>query len=476
MGQEIDSFQFTQQDYDEFRRRLGRETELLKQWFEQDRFDQADPVAGFELEAWLVNRQMQPAPVNAEFLEQMNSPLMSPELSKFNVEFNVDPVTLKGNALNTLQSELSDIWSQGETVAKGLATELAMIGILPTVEDHHLCMDNISALNRYAALNAEVLRQRGGRALNLNIHGREVLHCEHSDVMLESATTSFQIHLQTPLSQSVRAYNASIIASAPLLAVSANSPYLFGKDVWDETRIPLFEQSVEVGGFEQDSHGPMRRVSFGSGYARQSVYECFIENLEHFPVLLPVLYDEPEENLHHLRLHNGTLWRWNRPLIGFNDGVPHLRVEQRVVPAGPTIVDSIANAALFYGLAQALMTQDIAPETQLSFAQARDNFYNSAKHGLNTPLLWLDGEKYPLKTLFKKQILPLAHQGLQALKIDPQAADYYLGIIEQRIDQNQNGTNWQRAYVTKYGHDMAALLKAYLVNQQAGHPVHEWEI
>lgn len=498
MGQEIESYRFTQRDFDSFSQRLKAETELLALWLSEKRltekdfavgsFDDSPPVAGFELEAWLVDKDLRPAPVNDVFLKRMGDDMMSPELARFNVEFNVDPVPLRDKALSKLASELGAIWKAGQKTAADLGAELAMIGILPTVADADLVMNNLSAMNRYVALNAEILRQRGGRPLKLDIHGFEknghdILRTEHQDVMLESATTSFQIHLQIPPAQALRAYNASIIASAPLVAVSANSPYLFGKDLWAETRIPVFEQAVEVGGFEEDGHGPMRRVSFGSGYARQSIMECFVENLEHFPVLLPTLFDVPPEKLQHLRLHNGTLWRWNRPLIGFNrgdnngnKGKPHLRIEQRVVPSGPTIEDAVANAAIYYGLTQALCDLEQAPEKNLTFPQARDNFYACAQHGLDAHCLWLDGQKHPVRSLLLKVILPLAHTGLETLGIDKNDIDHYLRIIEQRVISARNGAAWQRAYVAKHGPDMKALLATYLQHQHTGIPVHEWDV
>lgn len=477
MGQEIDQTRFTQEDFTIFMQRLHEETNLLARFLDEDRFDDHPPVAGFELEAWLVDAQLRPAPLNQVFLKRLGNPLVSPELATFNVEFNVAPATLAGNALSTLERELAEGWQDGCTTAHALDADLVMIGILPTVRNTDLVMQNLSAMNRYVALNAEVLRLRGGRPLQLDIHGKDILRAEHDDVMLESATTSFQIHLQVPPVLAVRAYNASIIASAPLVAASANSPYLFSKNLWAETRIPLFEQSVEVGGYEDDAHGPMRRVSFGSGYARQSIVECFQENLEHFPVLLPIRFDSPPEKFEHLRLHNGTLWRWNRPLIGFNDqGVPHLRIEQRVAPAGPTIVDAIANAAFYYGLTQALCEANTAPEAEMPFATARDNFYACARLGLDAHITWLDGKKHPAQALLLKTLLPLAHSGLISLGVSDQDRSRYLGTFEARVQTGQNGASWQRRYVAHHDADMQTLLAAYLRHQHSGLPVHEWPI
>jgi hypothetical protein len=276
--------------------------------------------------------------------------------------------------------------------------------------------------------------------------------------------------------QAVRYYNAAQIVSAPMVAASVNSPYLFGKDLWDETRIPLFEQSVEVGGFAGASRGPVRRVSFGTGYAKESLYECFVENQEHFPVLLPIAFEAPDAQMRHLRLHNGTIWRWNRPLIGFDeDGTPHLRVEHRVLPAGPTVTDSIANAAFFYGLVHALATRDVAPEFELPFATARDNFYAAARDGLDAQLTWLDGRKRPVSSLLLDQLIPLARYGLGLLEIDAADRDLYLGIVKARLRNGCTGASWQRAYVARYGSDMQALTEAYYQRQQSGLPVHDWD-
>ena len=198
--------------------------------------------------------------------------------------------------------------------------------------------------------------------------------------MLEAATTSLQLHLQIPPDQAARYYNAAIILSGPMVAATSNSPYLFGKHLWEETRIPLFEQSVSIGSHKNSKTVNFKRVSLGTGFATTSLLECFLENRDHFPVVLPVKYDEPPENLAHLRLHNGTIWRWNRPLIGFDsEGQPHLRIEHRAIPAGPSIIDTVANAAFFTGMMANLVDSTTPPEQNLSFAQTQKNFYEAAQ-------------------------------------------------------------------------------------------------
>ena len=475
MGQEIEETRFTPQDFVDYAERLREETALLGEWFREDVFSPRDRMGGFELEAWLVDSMARPAPVNEQFLKRLDNPMVVPELARFNVELNDHPQHLWGSALSRFEASLGATWERCSRVAAEMHTRLLMIGILPTVREAELTQENMSDLKRYRALNEQVLRLREGRPLELDIHGREHLKTTHQSVMLESAATSFQLHLKVHPRHAMRAYNAALVMSAPMVAVSSNSPYLFGHDLWDETRIPLFEQSVAVGGFAGARHGPLRRVSFGSGYVRESILECFVENEQHYPVLLPMRYYEGLEQMSHLRLHNGTIWRWNRPLIGFDyDGIPHLRIEHRVVPGGPTMVDVMANTGFFFGLMQALMQADVPPEQRLPFATARDNFYATARHGLDAQVTWLDERKGPVRTLLLEELLPAARQGLEALEIDRDDIDKYLGIIEGRARTAMTGAAWQRAWVARHGREMEALTEAYYCRQKAGNPVHRW--
>jgi hypothetical protein len=432
-------------------------------------------MGGYELEAWLVDNQSRPAPVNDIFLENLNNPMVVPELARFNVELNDHPQHLWGAAFSRFEASLGATWQQCIQCAAGLHSHLMMIGILPTLKESELTQANMSDLKRYRALNEQVLRLREGKPLELDISGREHLSIVNNSVMLEAATTSFQLHLKVHPDNARRAYNASMIISAPMVAITANSPFLFGHELWNETRIPLFEQSVSVGGFAGASHGPLRRVTFGSGYVRDSIFECFVENEQHYPVLLPMQFDDGLEKMSHVRLHNGTIWRWNRPLIGFDyDAIPHLRIEHRVVPGGPTILDMMANAALFYGLMQALMTVESPPEQQLDFSLARDNFYAAAQHGLGAHVTWLDGHRGTVQNLLQEQLLPLARHGLQQLEIDAQDIDRYLGVIEGRVRSGQTGSVWQRACAAQHGRDLEAMTQAYRQHQDSRLPVHEW--
>lgn len=477
MGQEIEHRRFRKRDFERFHARLESETALLGEWFVAGRFHHAHKTAGFELEAWLVDRTGRPAPVNAQFLAHLNSPLATPELARFNIELNGTPQVLHDRALSQMEAELNQTWAACRRTAAALGVRLVLIGILPTVRDADLCLANMSGLERYRALNQQVLRLRRGRPLQLEIQGREHLRVTHADVMLESAATSFQIHLQVGQAEAVRAYNAAAVLSAPMVAVSANSPYLFGRDLWDETRIPVFEQAVEVGGFEDAAFGPIRRVTFGSRYVSESLFECFQENLAHYPVLLPAVLDAAPDELAHLRLHNGTIWRWNRPLIGFDaEGEPHLRIEHRVAPAGPTVVDTLANAAFFYGALAGLLAAETPPESRLEFATARENFYAAARNGLRATVGWLDGAQHPVRRLVLDELLPLAEDGLCSLGLARDDIARYLGIVASRVVSGRNGAAWQRAWMAAHGRRRAALTCAYLAGQESGAPIHEWRV
>ena len=471
MGQEIPSSKFTKHDFSAFNQRLRTETDLLCDYFHHHRFDINHDVGGFEMEAWLVDKNAVPSPVNEKFLIQLNDPMVVHELASFNIELNVIPQTLQGNALRVLHDELVLIWNKCHETAATMDADIMAIGIHPAVREEQLTLRYMSNSKRYRALNEQVITLRQGKPLALHIHGKDHMEATHHDVMLEAGTTSFQIHLQIPQDKAVRAYNASHIASAPLVAVSANSPFIFGYALWDESRIPLFQQSVDVG----DDY--KKRVTFSHGYARGSLLSCFMENIKDYPVLIPILFEDPPDKFPHLRFHNGTIWRWNRPLIGFDDqGLPHLRIENRVVPSGPTTVDMIANAAFYWGLVHSLTLMPDAPENIIDFPVVRQNFYNAARYSLASSIQWLDGELHPITSILLHMLLPMAREGLLQLGINETDCDYYLGIIENRITTRQNGAAWQRRWVEKHGKDMDALSKVYLDHQHSQQPVHEWDI
>lgn len=475
MGQEITTSHFSDDDFDCFMQHLKQETAELEQWFSQRCFSSRAPVAGYEMEAWLIDSQGRPAARNTDFLETAGNPLYTAELAQFNIELNAEPADIRSNFLSEFEKDFQRNWSLCKKVAQGIDCRVLGTGILQTLGNTDLSLKNMSQQLRYKALNEQVLLQRKDRPLVLNINGREALKSEHHNVMLEAAATSLQIHMQVPLAVAHHYYNASILVSAPMVAIAANSPYMFGKDLWSESRIPVFEQSVDVGGYNGASQGPVHRVSFGTDYARHSLMECFTENLQHFPVLLPMVFNDEMCKMRHLSLHNGTIWRWNRPLIGFDkDGTPHLRIEHRVMPAGPSVVDNIANMAFYFGLVQYYASQQTPVTELLDFAQARDNFYTSAQHGLENKVVWPGCDHCEMRHLILNQLLDQAKSGLNMLNLDVADIEYYLGIIEARAEHRQTGSHWQRQFVAKHGDNMQRLVETYYHNQQTGEPVHCW--
>jgi hypothetical protein len=471
MGEEITAAKFSEADFARFAANLREETEIVHELFAAEQFSHSDYMLGFEIEAWIVDHNYFPASINQRLLQTLAHPLVVPELSRFNIEFNCTPLALAGDVLDRAANELSSLWSECNSVAHQLDANMVMIGTLPTIRDDDLTLANMSPLNRFYALNEEVLRQRRGRPLRIDISGRDRLVSEHYDVMLEATTTSFQIHLKTPARLAHLFYNASIAASGPVLAASGNAPFLFGKSLWDETRIPLFEQAVDV-----PTKNRRRRVTLGSGYLSTSLRDIFHENLHEYPVLLPIAFNEPAENLRHLRLHNGTIWRWNRPLIGFEpDGTPHLRIEHRILPAGPTIHDMIANTAFYLGLTNYFVTLGDDGAAGLSYDDARRNFYASARDGLDAVLSWPGIGPIAADRLILDELIGCARRGLDDLNIDHNE-DCWLDIVEARVRSKQTGASWQRQAYEARGRDNFELMATYCERQRSGAPVHQWEL
>jgi hypothetical protein len=471
VGQEVTEAHYRKRDFQAFEQHLAEETTQLLAWVEQGRFSH-QWRAGFELEAWLLDADMQPTPKNVEFLEALNDPLVVPELSRFNFELNNDPAPLQGDFLATFQQQLSARWAHCWDAASRIDSSPVLIGTLPTLRAEQLTLENMSPMQRYRALNEQVLRMREGRPLQIAIEGEESLQLAHQDVMFEAATTSLQVHLQAPVEDAARVLNASMILSAPLVAVAANSPFLFGHALWEETRIPVFEQAVALT-TDRDPERRYARVGFGSGYVTHGLEAFFVENLESFSPLLPMQFEDVS-SLPHVRLHNGTIWRWNRPLLGFDeDGRPHWRIEQRVMSAGPSLIDSMANSALFFGAALSYAAERQPMETRLAFRDARANFYTAARAGLMAQVRVPGGKLASVKDWLLEDLIPRARQALMQVGAD---AGDWLDVIEARVRTGQTGSAWQRAWVHQHGRDWSGLTAAYLQNQRSDQPVHAWSV
>ena len=471
MGDEIEHRHFEATDFSLFRSRLDEETAHIKHVFDMNEFSERGDVIGFELEACLVGADGLPKPRNKELLENLENPLVVPELAEFNVELNGSPAALTGRVFSHLLEELQSTWKNCADRAEDLDMGVVAVGILPTINPELLSSDYMSDMVRYKALNDRIMALRDGEPLHIEIQNQDLLDIRHDDVMLEAATTSFQIHLQCKPHRAVDDYNAALLVSGPMVALSANSPFLFGKSLWHETRVPLFEQSVALG-----ERYPSR-VNFGTTYLSESVFEIFAENQSSHVLLLPYVQQEPMMKYAHLRFHNGTIWRWNRPLVGFDyDGQIHLRIEHRTVPAGPSLLDSIANCAVFLGFVRALSGSLDDIEARLPFEHATRNFYRAAKDGLDASFTWFDGKEVTAQELILEELLPQAHKALLSCDIPQDEVDRFVHVIEHRVRSKQNGARWQLDWVDKYGADFPALTKAYMRHQVTNEPVHTWQL
>jgi gamma-glutamyl:cysteine ligase YbdK (ATP-grasp superfamily) len=475
MGRDVHKRRFTPEDFSLFNETLRRETEALRNIIADGRCSESvEPSIGYELEGWILDHRYVPAAKNEQFLSSVAHPRVVPELSRFNMEINGEPRAFAPGALRGMHDEMEQTWQACQQAAHAQGLILLLIGTLPTIRESDLTLKNISRMNRYYALNERIFEERGGKPVHIRIAGKEVLDTHHADCLLEAGTTSFQLHLALPQSTFANHYNASQLLSAPLIAACANSPYLFHHDLWSETRVPLFEQAVET---SDGSDRHRLRVLFGSRWLTRAD-EIFAENRVLFKPLLPILLEELDDSLPHLRLHNGTIWRWNRIIPGFVPGEqPRLRIEHRIMPAGPSIVDMVANAALYFGAATAYAKRMQQLSAEFPFADCENNFYHAAKEGLDAHLRW-PGTTTTIDVvqLLLQEILPAAAEGLADHSIPQDESDFYLGIIRQRLYDRQTGAEWQRRFVAKHGKKWEQLVLRYLENQRSGFPVHEWDV
>lgn len=471
MGDEITHRHFAAEDFSRFRRLLKQETEHLSRLFKSGEFSTRGDIVGFELEAWIVDSEGQPKGCNRQLLDKLKNPLVVPELSQFNLELNGSPTALTGSVFTRLHDELFSTWNACQRAAQSLGVKLMQIGTLPTIKQDQLTSANMSDLVRYQALNDRLIAMRDGRELDISISGQQDLNVKHDDVMLEAATTSFQIHLQCKPHRATRDFNAALVVSAPMVALSANSNFLFDKALWAETRVPLFEQAIDIG----SRH--LSRVTFGRGYVAENLMEVFEANLEDHAILLPFVQPEPLNKYAHVRFQNGTIWRWNRPLIGFDyDGQPHLRIEHRVVPSGPSVLDCVANCAAFIGFVRGLSSRKTPLEQEISFETAESNFYAAAQYGLEATVEWVGGKKIRVDELILNELLPEAHESLANSNVPKHEIEKYLGVIKERVSNGLNGATWQRRWVEQNGVDYPRLVQTYLENQESNQPVHTWPI
>jgi len=455
-----------------------------------DRVERRKARIGAEQEMFLIDRDFRPAPISVDVLQRANEPRLTTEIARFNLEANLTPLDLTGNCFRRMETELQELLAITRASAHTLDADVLLSGILPTLQKSDLTLDNLTPSARYRELDRGVIRLRGG-PLSIHIKGLDELNLTHDNIMMESCNTSFQIHFQSSPEEFVNHYNVAQAITAPVLAVAVNSPLLFGHRLWQETRVALFQHSTDERSRPQLARSQPTRVSFGDQWLRNSVIELFHDQISRFR---PIMITQPDENpfqvlargqtpmLSALRMHNGTVWRWNRACYGVSDGVPHLRIENRALPSGPTPVDEIANAAFFTGLMLALPQEygDIA--ARMAFDDAKLNFFRAARHGLDAQFQWLGAESRSASSLILNELLPLARAGLRSAEVDDDDIEKYLGIIEERTRSAQTGARWIIKSLGTMPDNMSKdvrqrkLTSTMLDLQKQGTPVHEWPL
>jgi gamma-glutamyl:cysteine ligase YbdK (ATP-grasp superfamily) len=496
MGEKVVAGPFDLSDRQRYRGKLRQCLEGLARLLEEKRFDRPKNLMGLEIELNLVGSDGMPKMLNAQVLERIASRDFQTELAMFNLEVNIAPHALGGRVFDRLAEELRTSLAYADRKAGEVDAGIVMIGILPTLDRDDLVSSNLSAVDRYRLLNDQIVAARG-EDFRLDIDGVERLECTSRSIAPEAACTSVQLHLQVTPGRFADVWNAAQAVAAAQVAVGANSPFLFGRELWRESRPPLFLQSTDTRPPELQAQGVRPRTWFGERWIT-SAYELFEENLRYFPALLPICDDEDPlrvideggtPKLAELVLLNGTVYRWNRPVYGIADGVPHLRVENRVLPAGPTTVDVIANAAFYYGVVRALAEDQRPVWTRLPFDAAAANFDAACRYGIEARLQWPRRGRYGGITevdavdLVRDELLPLAAAGLDAWGVERADRDLYLGVIEERCRLRVNGASWQAASFHRgleQGLDRDAALavttRRYCELMNSGEPVHTWPV
>ena len=490
MGQEIERQEFTPEDRRLYREKVRGDLEALRRIADEDRFERDRDLMGVEIEFHVVDSDGLPKYINDELLASLEDEDFQTELAQFNIEFNLAPHKLTGSVFREIEEELNTSFRFARRRARDMDAHILMVGVLPTVSDLDITIEAMSHNPRYHMLNDQVLAARG-EDIVVDIDGPEPLSLRTSSITLEAAATSVQLHLQVSPENFGRVWNASQAISASQVAVGANSPFFLGHELMQETRIAIFEQAVDTRTEELAAQGVRPRVWFGERWVDSAV-ELFEENAKYFRALLPELDDEDPmamldagdiPHLGAMMLLNGTIWRWNRPVYGVARGKPHIRVENRVLPAGPTIVDTVANAAYWYGLVRAVADLDEPISRQMSFNAAAESFHSAARDGIEAQLFWPGVGEVPASELVLRTLLPLADEGLAAWNVDRRDRDHLLGIIEQRCLTRRTGASWQvrmRRKLLEKGlapdDATLAMVREYRDGMVSGEPVHTWPL
>jgi CBS domain-containing protein len=470
-----------------YTRFLLKDIMALEKMLSSDMFETGIQRIGAEQELVLLDKNWKPSMNNLEILEAVNEKHYTTEIARFNLEINLDPFEFKGNCFQRLDQQLRELLELGKAKAKELDTKVMLTGILPTLTQDALHFEYMTPNPRYEALN-EVMRSQKGGDFELNIEGIDELLAKHPNILFEACNTSFQIHLQIEPRDFVEQYNWAQLISGPVMSVSTNSPLLMGKRLWSETRIALFQQSVDARSSKVLQRSKEPRVTFGKAWLKDSVVNLFKDNVSRYNFLfssdghddsLEILEKGEIPKLGALTLHNGTVYKWNRPCYGISNGKPHLRIENRYIPSGPTVDDEIANAVFWLGLMKGMPEAYQNLPDLMPFEDARYNFYNAARRGLDCQFNWF-GKLIPARRLLEKEIIPMAYSGLDKMNISEADITKYMDIIQSRVRKNQNGSSWMLKNFSELLKGSTAaeanlnVTKKMYENQELDIPVHKW--
>lgn len=475
----------------DFMKALLNEVRALEDMLDAGMFESDVRRIGAEQEMFLINQANQPALSAMQVLDHIDDPRFTHELGLFNLEANLSPQQLGGQCLRALHAETDEVVRIAREAAAKVGSQVALVGILPTLSREHLNLSAMVPKARYFALNDAMMKLRG-RNFQFSIKGIDQLSLQHDNIMLEACNTSFQIHFQVAAEEFASLYNIAQAVTGPLLAAAVNSPVLLGKRLWHESRIAVFESSVDSRSQAHAARGHKPRVHFGDHWVDSSVVEIFKEDIARFRVIMTTEFEDDPigmvgrgkvPRLNALRLHNGTVYRWNRACYGISDnGKPHLRIENRVVPSGPTVIDEIANAAFFFGMMAELSRSGKDIRDQLGFGDVKSNFLAAAREGIRAQQLWFDERQMTAQQLILDELLPLAASGLKQAGIDDEDIETYLGVVQKRVERRRTGARWQLESLEtmrQYGSAdecLRALTGSMVAQQQSGLPIADWEL
>jgi CBS domain-containing protein len=470
----------------QFIRHLLDDVKALEYMLEHGMFETGITRIGAEQEFCLVAEDWRPAKNSLEILKEIDDPHFTTELARYNLEINLDPVTLKGACLSEMEGQLISLLEKATRAAENHNSKVILTGILPTISKPYLQMDYITPRPRYLALNDRLMKLRT-KNFHLHIMGVHELSITHDSVLFEACNTSFQLHLQIEPTDFISSFNWAQAIAGPVMSICANSPMLLGRELWSETRIALFRQSIDTRNISLALKNEMPRVAFGSNWASGSPATIYKDNIAQYKVILSqdikhnsleMVQDGKIPKLEALNLHSGTIYPWNRACYGVSDGKPHLRIENRYIPAGPSVLDEMANFALWIGLMMGRPKKydDIA--RVMDFKDAKSNFIKAARTGKSSILRW-DQTEYCVKDLMEKVMLPMAESGLEKAGIDSEDIKRLLGVIRQRIT-GKSGSEWMVSNYRKLrktqtvDSSLRMITQATYQNQKENHHIAKW--